>query len=133
MKIAKKSLVYILLIFLAGVVTGGVLGLSWSRQQMSRTMNFNAISRQIKAELTEKLNLDSAQQEKVGPLVDRSIERIRGIYADTLQRIDGVLLDEQKFLVADLRPDQIAKLGTIAKSRKEFIQKHNPLEADSKK
>jgi hypothetical protein len=37
-------------------------------------------------------------------MVDRSVERIQVIYYDTLNKIDGVLLDGQKSLVADLPP-----------------------------
>lgn len=128
MKIFKKSTLYVLAIFLVGLATGGVIGVTIAKQQISKPVEFRTIARVVKKELTTKLDLDEAQQKKVDPMVDRSVERIQVIYFDTLEKIDGVLLDSQKALVSDLRPDQLAKLNTLAKSRKDFIQKHNPIE-----
>ena len=99
-----------------------------TKRQMMKPVDLTSIATIVKKELTEKLDLDAAQQKKIEPLVDRSMDRIRLIYFDTLGKIDGVLLDEQKNLVADLRPEQVAKLSSLAKSRQDFIRKHNPME-----
>lgn len=128
MKIFKKSTLYVLAIFLVGLATGGVIGVTIAKRQISKPVEFRTIARAVKKELTTKLDLDEAQQKKVDPMVDQSVERIQVIYFDTLEKIDGVLLDSQKALISDLRPDQLAKLNTLAKSRKDFIQKHNPIE-----
>lgn len=125
----KKSTVYVLVIFLLGLATGGIIGVTFAKQQMMKAVKFKAIARGVQNELIEKLDLDSAQQQKLEPLVDRSMDRIKVIYFDTLTRIDEVLVDAQKELVADLRPEQVAKLSTLAKSRQDFIKKHNPMEA----
>lgn len=123
----KKSTVYVLVIFLLGLATGGVIGVTIAKQQMMQAVKFKAIAKSVQNELIEKLDLDTAQQQKLGPLVDRSMDRIKVIYFDTLMKIDEVLLDSQNELVADLRPEQVAKLSTLAKSRQDFIQKHNPI------
>ena len=124
----KKTTVYVLVIFLLGLATGGVIGVTFAKQQMMKAVKFKAIARGVQNELITKLDLDAAQQQKLGPLVDRSMDRIKVIYFDTLTKIDGVLLDSQNELVSELRPDQVAKLSTLAKSREDFIRKHNPME-----
>ncbi len=128
MKIFKKSTFYVLAIFLLGLATGGVIGLTVAKRQISKPVEFKTIARVVKKELSVKLDLDEAQKKKIDPMVDRSVERIQVIYYDTLERIDDVLLDSQKSLVSDLRPEQLAKMDSLAKSRKDFIRKHNPLE-----
>jgi len=125
----KKTTVYVLVIFLLGLATGGVIGVTFAKQQMMKAVKFKAIARGVQNELITKLDLDAAQQQKLGPLVDRSMDRIKVIYFDTLTKIDGVLLDSQNELVSELRPDQVAKLSTLAKSREDFIRKHNPMES----
>lgn len=125
----KKTTVYVLVIFLLGLATGGVIGVTFAKQQMMKAVKFKAIARSVQNELVQKLDLDATQQQKLGPLVDRSMDRIKVIYFDTLTKIDGVLLESQNELVSELRPDQVAKLSTLAKSREDFIRKHNPMEA----
>jgi len=115
------------MIFLLGVATGGVVGVTIAKQQMMQAVKFQTIAKSVKQELVEKLDLDVDQQKKLTPLVDRSMDRIKVIYFETLTKIDGVLLDSQKELVSELRPEQVAKLSTLAKSREDFIQKHNPM------
>lgn len=125
----KKTTVYVLVIFLLGLASGGVIGVTFAKQQMMKAVKFKAIARSVQNELVQKLDLDATQQQKLGPLVDRSMDRIKVIYFDTLTKIDGVLLESQNELVSELRPDQVAKLSTLAKSREDFIRKHNPMEA----
>lgn len=128
MNSSKKFLFYMLLIFALGLATGGVIGVTVAKRQMLKPVNLQAIGNQVKKELTHKLELDEAQQKQVGPLVDDGIDRVRVVYFDTLKKIDVVLTDEQEKLVRMLRPEQAAKLSTLARSREEFIQKHNPME-----
>ena len=122
-----RSFFYLTALFLAGVLTGGLLGLSLAKKQMTRPLQLDRLAPRIEQEITTKLDLDAAQQQKLRPLIDRSLERIGGIYFQTLREIDGVLHDAQIELEADLRPEQKAKMGTLAPSRQDFIKKHNPL------
>ncbi len=124
----KKFSIYLILIFLLGLATGGVIGVTVAKQQMVQAFNLKSIGNIVKTEMTRKLDLDRTQQQQIDPLVNRATDRIHAIYLETLQRVDGVILDEQNQLVTYLRPDQIEKLSTLAKSREEFIRKHNPLE-----
>ena len=127
MSVLTKSWFYLTAIFLAGVVAGAVLGTGAASRQMMQPLKLEYIARQVEKELTSKLDLDAGQRERVRPLIARTMERINIIYLETLEKIDGAIHEAQKSLVADLRPDQVEKLSTVAKDRKEFIRKHNPI------
>lgn len=125
---SKHPALYLSLLFVLGLITGGIIGVTFAKRQMIKPLDFSSISSSVQQELTTKLELDSAQRQKIDPLVVRSVERIKSIYFDTYRRIDGVIIDGQKELIAELRPEQIKKLSTLAKSREDFVRKHNPLD-----
>ena len=125
----RKFILALFLIFFLGLLTGGMIGIALAKRQISHMADLKIIGAIVKKELTSKLDLDPQQQQQVDPLVNRATDRIHGIYVDTLRRVDEVILDEQNQLVTYLRPDQVQKLSTVAKSREEFIRKHNPLES----
>ncbi len=127
MSLFHRSWFYLMAIFLAGLVAGAVLSTAFIHRQMMQPLKLDFIARQVEKELTDKLDLDAGQRERVGPLIARTMERINIIYLETLEKIDGAIHEAQKSLVADLRPDQVEKLSTVAKDRKEFIRKHNPI------
>lgn len=115
------------LIFLIGLASGGMLGVALYKQQLNKPANIKLIGAVVKKEMIQKLDLDASQQRQFDPLVDRATDRIQVIYDETLQRIDGVLREEQGELVSFLRPDQVKKLSSLAKSREDFIRQHNPM------
>lgn len=127
MSLFQKSWFYLAAIFLAGLVAGAVLSAAVIHRQMLQPLQLDFIARQVEKELTNKLELDAGQRERVRPLIARTMEKINVIYVETLESIDRAIHEAQKSLVADLRPDQIEKLPTVAKDRKDFIRKHNPL------
>lgn len=124
----KRLALYFALLFFLGLVTGGVIGVAATKRQITKPLDFQGIVSSVQKELATKLELDPDQRKKVDGLVVRSVERIKKIYFDTYRRIDEVIVDGQEELTAELRPGQIEKLGTLAKSREEFVRKHNPLE-----
>lgn len=124
----KKFTIYLILIFLLGLASGGIIGATVAKQQLIKALDLKTIGNIVKGEMTRKLDLDATQQQQIDPLVNRATDRIHNIYLETLQKVDGVILDEQNQLETYLRPDQIEKLSLLAKSREEFIRKHNPLE-----
>lgn len=127
MKFLRDTRFYLVALFLAGLLAGACLGYSAARYQIMQPLKLSRLSKGIQAELTSKLGLDSAQQEKMRPLVERSIGRIQGIYSNTMGEIELVLQDSQHELESFLRPDQKAKMSDLAASREEYISKHNPL------
>ena len=124
----KRLALYFALLFFLGLVTGGVIGVAATKRQITKPLDFPSIVSSVQKELATKLELDPDQRKKVDRLVERSVERIKKIYFDTYRRIDEVIIDGQEELTAELRPEQIEMLGTLAKSREEFVRKHNPLE-----
>lgn len=127
MNARNRSFFYLAAIFLAGVLTGGFLGVALTQQLMMRPLALDRMAERIERQVSAKLALDRAQRDQLRPLIARSMERIAGIYAETLDKIEDVLRDAQRELEKNLRPDQIAKMGTLAPSREDFIQQHNPL------
>lgn len=127
MSFYKKSWVYLVVIFIAGGMTGGFVGFSLAMQKMSRPLDFSSIGHRVEHQLTGRLGLDAGQQERLGPLIEETMNRIVRIYVSSINDIESAVGDAQMTLVKDLRPDQIERLNAIAKSRYEFIQQHTPL------
>lgn len=123
----RKTYFYLAAIFLAGALTGGLLGATLTKQYLVKALRPRAMASRIEKELTQKLDLDAAQQKKTRILVDGSMTRIMAIYAETIQKIDAELLDAQKELTSELTPEQRAKLKDLATSRQDFLRKHAPV------
>lgn len=123
----RKTYIYLAAIFLAGVLTGGLLGAALTKQYLVRALHPKALASRIQQELTQKLGLDDAQQKTTRLLVDRSMTRIMGIYAETIQKVDAELLDAQKELTSELTAEQRIKLKDLAESRQDFLRKHAPV------
>jgi len=123
----RKIYFYLAAIFLAGVLTGGLLGATLTKQYLVKALRPRAMASRIEKELTKKLGLDAAQQKKTRILVDGSMTRIMGIYSETIQKIDAELLDAQKELTSELTPEQREKLKDLATSRQDFLRKHAPV------
>ncbi len=123
----RKTYLYLAAIFLAGVLTGGLLGAALTKQYLVKALRPRAMASRIEKELTQKLGLDDAQQKTTRLLVDRSMTRIMRIYAETIQKVDAELLDAQKELTSELTPEQKLKLKDLAESRQDFLRKHAPV------
>lgn len=123
----RKTYLYLAAIFLAGVLTGGLLGATLTKQYLVRALRPRVMASRIEKELAQKLDLDPTQQKTTRLLVDRSMTRIMGIYAETVQKIDAELLDAQKELTSELTPEQREKLKDLATSRQDFLRKHAPV------
>ncbi|TSA37557.1 MAG: hypothetical protein D4R65_00410 [Verrucomicrobiaceae bacterium] len=123
----RKTYLYLAAIFLVGALTGGLLGATLTKQYLVKALHPKALASRIEKELTQKLGLDDAQQKTTRLLVDRSMARIMGIYAETIQKVDAELLDAQKELTSELTPEQRIKLKDLAASRQDFLRKHAPV------
>jgi len=124
---SRKTHFYLAAIFLAGALTGGLLGAALTKQYLVKALHPKALASRIEKELTQKLGLDEAQQKTTRLLVDRSMTRIMGIYSETIQKIDAELLEAQKALTSELTPEQREKLKDLASSRQDFLRKHAPV------
>ncbi len=122
-----KTSLYLAAIFCTGLLAGGVLGTALTKHYILQPPRPKALAARIERELTQKLDLDAAQQQKTRILIEGSISRIMDIYSETIRKIDAELLDAQKTLTSDLTPEQRKKLKDLAKDRQEFLRTHAPV------
>lgn len=123
----KRTALYLTAIFCAGLLTGGLLGAALTKYYIVQAIHPRALAKRIEKELTQKLDLDAAQQQKTHVLVSNSMTRIMGIYSDTIKKIDDELLDAQISLTSELTPEQREKLKALAKNRQDFLRQHAPV------
>jgi len=123
----KRTSLYLAGIFCAGLLTGALLSAALVKHAMMQPPHPHALAARLEKELTQKLDLNTAQQQKTRVLIDGSITRIMAIYSDTIQKIDTELLTAQKTLTSELTPEQREKLKDLATDRQDFLRKHAPM------
>ena len=114
-----KISIYLVALFLAGVVTGAILTAHIGRRMMMRVMQPEAMAGHWRHDLETKLNLSAAQSQKIAPIMTDGLKDF------------GVLLRDQAGLALsncnaridlELTPEQKIKFAEIEKEQQAFIR-----------
>ena len=107
---------YLVALFLAGVVTGGILTAAVGRQIMARVMRPEAMATHWQKDLEKRLTLDPEQSQKIGVIIMDAIGNFGSVLSGQTQlalsncnaRIETELTAEQKVKFAEIEKDQQA-------------------------
>jgi len=126
MKTQWKIFVYALALFLAGGVTGGLLGIKYARHPdlvPSRT----EIARVMRSHLASRVGLSDEQLKAIDPIIDETAAHLEAIHLDTTQSVARVfsdfhlriaapahLTDTQKATLLQIEKEHAAKLPPAA-------------------
>lgn len=115
-----KAIASVLLIFALGAVCGSVVTHMVQHARMESSVGRGAAAReeQLVKRLTSQLDLDSAQLERIKPIVHETHASIRQIRQQSRPQIEVILEDSQRRISEVLRPDQREKFDKIIAERK---------------
>ncbi len=122
-KIKGKAGVYLLVVFIAGLVAGGVLGYSKGRRAVFRPPDPNSMTTRALERLTHELRLDSEQVAKVKPLVEETNEEIYAAHGETLGRVCELMRRCNRKIEPILREDQRHLMKNFESKREASIRK----------
>jgi len=115
----NKIIFYLALIFVAGGVTGAVIGWGGANEKPPRPWDHKKICSKLRDRMQSELSLTSAQVQQLEPLLERRIKGVEEIRSRTVREIEGLFRkSNQEIAVAlHLTPAQQAKLEQMEAKR----------------
>jgi len=115
-----KAIAGVLLVFMLGVICGGVVTHMLNRSRMEAFVGRGPEAREemLVKRLTRQLDLDSRQLEQIRPIVHDTHASIRQVRQQWRPQVEGLLDESQRRISAILRPDQREKFERIIAERK---------------
>ena len=120
-----KIMLYLAAIFVAGGVTGAVIGWRGTKEKKWEPPTREGICGYFRKQLQEELGLNTDQIQQLEPLLQKRVKAMEEIRTRTVQQIDE-LLRASDAEIADalkLTADQRAKLQEMGKNRREHFGK----------
>ena len=114
-----KISIYLIALFLAGVVTGAVLTHQIGRQIMMKAMRQDAMAEHWRRDLEKKLSLTPEQSQKIAPIINDGMNAFRTVLHDQML---GALSNCNACIAAELTSEQRTNFAKIEQEQQEFIQ-----------
>jgi Spy/CpxP family protein refolding chaperone len=114
-----KISLYLTALFLAGVVTGGILTAHIGRRMMMRLTQPEAMAGRWQHDLEHRLNLTAAQSQKIAPIMTDGLKDFGLVLRD---QAGLVLSNCNARIELELTPEQKIKFVEIEKEQQAFIR-----------
>jgi Spy/CpxP family protein refolding chaperone len=102
-----------LLVFVAGGITGALVGGLYARHHFFELHHPERMAGQMKERLRAELNLTPEQLAKISPIIDKTSAQLREIRRDTGRRVHEIIADAHHQMAAQLTDEQRQKLSQI--------------------
>lgn len=115
----NKIILYLALIFVAGGVTGAVIGWGGAKEKSPRPWDRKKMCSQLRDRMQSELDLNSAQVQQLEPLLERRVKGVEEIRSQMVREIDELFRKSNKEIVVTLQltPAQQAKLEQMEAKR----------------
>jgi len=114
-----KISLYLLALFLAGMVTGGILTAQIGRHIMKKIMQPEAMAARWQHDLETRLNLFAGQSQKIAPIITESMKTFSSVLSGQMEL---VLSNCNARIELELTPEQKIKFAEIEKEQQQFIR-----------
>ncbi len=109
---------YLSIIFVAGAVSGGVLGWKQGRSKPATPVTIEKVCRSVEDRLKARLELTPEQMEFIQPILDHAAHKIKKAHARSLWDIEQILAWRSEEMTRHLSPGQVAKLEEFDNERR---------------
>lgn len=113
-----------LLVFVAGVTTGGLLGMLHMRHHFLGPPHSGAVGDRMREHLQRALDLTPEQAEKVAPIVDATSAKLEAIRVETAQRVRATMDESERQIAPQLTPEQLTKLQKLKLEHHRILMHH---------
>ena len=102
-----------LLVFVAGVTTGGLLSALHMRRHFLGPPHSGEVGDRMREHLRRALDLTPEQAEKIAPIVDATSAKLEAIRVETAQRVRSAMEESERQISPQLTPEQQTKLQKL--------------------
>jgi Spy/CpxP family protein refolding chaperone len=108
-----KLIAGFILVFVAGGISGALLGGLYARHLFFGFHNPEQIAARMKERLRAELNLTPEQAAKISPIIDNTAIQLREIRRETARRVHETIAESHRQMAANLTDEQRQKLQQI--------------------
>ena len=126
--ISKRKLgVYVLVIFLAGVGSGALIGWQMCRRMPVVPVPPAEIGARLRARFQSRLDLTPEQAQKIDPMIDQAMRRVDAIRKETASHVFANVSNLHEQVLTVLTPEQKVKFEELERERRDYLrQKFGP-------
>jgi Spy/CpxP family protein refolding chaperone len=119
-----KLAIAFLLVFVAGVTTGGLLGTLHVRRHFLGPPHSGEMGDRMREHLRRALDLTPEQATKIAPIVDATSAKLEAIRVETAQRVRNAMEESERQISPELTPEQQAKLHQLKMQHHKIMMHH---------
>ena len=113
-----------LLVFVAGVTTGGLLSTLHVRRHFLGPPHSGAVGDRMREHLRRALDLTPEQAAKIAPIVDATSAKLEAIRVETAQRVRNAMEESERQISPELTPEQQKKLQNMKREHQRILMHH---------
>ena len=117
-----KIVLSLVAIFFAGSVTGALFTISIAKHEVRRQSDPTQWFQLTMNRWKTRLHLTPAQEEKLKPIVEATVNELRSLRESDLRQTDEILARAQARIDPELTPEQRARLQKMRDARKRRLQ-----------
>ncbi|MBX6324524.1 MAG: hypothetical protein IRY93_00645 [Chthoniobacterales bacterium] len=119
-----KLLAGFILVFIAGGITGAILGGAYARHFFVEVHRPGLLAARMKERLRKDLNLTPQQMAQVSPIIDKAAAQLRDVRRDTGRRVRQIIEEAHRQMAASLTDEQRQALKQIEERRGRWHARH---------
>jgi Spy/CpxP family protein refolding chaperone len=119
-----KLLAGFILVFIAGGITGAILGGVYARHLLVEAHRPGLLAARMKERLRKDLNLTPQQMAQVSPIIDKAAAQLRAVRRDTGRRVRQIIEEAHRQMAANLTDEQRRTLKQIEERRGRWHSRH---------
>jgi Spy/CpxP family protein refolding chaperone len=113
-----------LLVFVAGVTTGGLLCTLHVRRHFLGPPHSGEMGDRMREHLRRALDLTPEQAAKIAPVVDATSAKLEAIRVETAQRVRNAMEESERQISPELTPEQQKKLEKLKLEHHKILIHH---------
>jgi Spy/CpxP family protein refolding chaperone len=120
-----KVALYLAVIFLAGAVSGAVVGWNSAKQSRGPRHPVKDMCDFMKKKLRDRLALTPEQMTRIDPIVERTGQEMRAVHRKTTEEIEAIIQRSNAEIAKELTADQKAEFDKMEQERQEWLKKRS--------
>jgi Spy/CpxP family protein refolding chaperone len=113
-----------LLVFIAGMTTGGFLGVHHLKRHFLGPPHSGDVAGRMREHFRRALDLTAEQESKIAPIIDATTAKLETIRIETAERVRAVMEQSKREVAPHLSPEQLKKLETLEAEHRKVMLHH---------
>jgi Spy/CpxP family protein refolding chaperone len=113
-----------LLVFIAGVTTGGLLSTLHVRRHFLGPPHSGEMGERMREHMRRALDLTPEQAAKIAPIIDATSAKLESIRVETAQRVRNAMEESERQIAPELTPEQQKKLHELKLHHHKILMHH---------